>query len=168
LSLFPKERLTSLSFISNLPEMAHDEFLDTLPARSPLAAAISQLYLTLKRNELVEVNLGGLPVQVLLRGELPIEDESDLQDRDRDEYLLHGPDGHHSRSRSPSPGGDTGYVVGKQMAAPLFSRMRKRPRAKFYPWQSLLLLEDAKQLQKDLLEGSVLERFLDICRPTLS
>ncbi|GAA5900236.1 Npr3p [Sporobolomyces salmoneus] len=149
-------------------EMAHDEFLDTLPARSPLAAAISQLYLTLKRNELAEVNLGGLPVQVLLRGELPIEDEGDLDERDRDDYLLHGADGHHSRSRSPSPGGDTGYAVGKQMAAPLFSRMRKRPRAKFYPWQSLLLLEDAKHLQKDLLEGSVLERFLDICRPTLS
>ncbi|GAA6006448.1 hypothetical protein JCM11491_004964 [Sporobolomyces phaffii] len=149
-------------------EMAHDEFLDTLPARSPLAAAISQLYLTLKRNELAEVNLGGLPVQVLLRGELPIEDEADLQDQDRDEYLLHGPDGHHSRSRSPSPGDETGYAVGKPMPAPLFSRMRKRPRTKFYPWQSLLLLEDAKQLQKDLLEGSVLERFLDICRPTLS
>ncbi|GAA5947319.1 hypothetical protein JCM3765_001624 [Sporobolomyces pararoseus] len=148
--------------------MAHDEFLNTLPARSPLAAAISQLYLTLKRNELAEINLGGLPVQILLRGELPIEDEGDLQERDRDEYLLHGPDGHHSRSRSPSPGGETGYAIGKQMAAPLFSRMRKRPRAKFYPWQSLLLLEDAKQLQKDLLEGSVLERFLDICRPTLS
>lgn len=148
--------------------MAHDEFLDTLPARSPLAAAISHLYLTLKRDELAEINLGGLPVQVLLRGELPIEDDADLLERERDEYLLHGPDGHHSRSRSPSPGGETGYAVGKQMPAPLFSRMRKRPRAKFYPWQSLLLLEDAKQLQKDLLEGSVLERFLDICRPTLS
>ncbi|GAA6061576.1 hypothetical protein JCM10212_004326 [Sporobolomyces blumeae] len=149
-------------------EMPHDEFLDTLPARSPLAAAISQLYLSLKRNELAEVNVGGLPVQVLLRGELPIEDAGDLEDRDREDYLLRGPDGHHgSRSRSPSPGGNA-YTVAKPTPAPLFSRMRKRPRARFYPWQSLLLLEDAKQLQKDLLEGSVLERFLDICRPTLS
>ncbi|GAA5931401.1 Npr3p [Sporobolomyces koalae] len=149
-------------------ELPHADFLDTLPARSPLAAAISHLYLTLKRNELAEVNIGGLPVQVLLRGELPIEDDADLQDRDRDEYLLHGPDGHGSRSRSPSPGDETRYAVGKPMPAPLFSRMRKRPRAKFYPWQSLLLLEEPKHLQSDLLEGSVLERFLDICRPTLS
>lgn len=152
-------------------EMPHDEFLNTLPARSPLAAAISQLYTSLKRNELAEFNIGGLPVQVLLRGELPIEDDADIQERERDDFLLHGPDGHESRSRSPSPGGGgggAGYVVGKQMPAPLFSRMRKRPRAKFYPWQSLLLLEDAKHLQKDLMEGSVLERFLDICRPTLS
>ncbi|GAA5954783.1 hypothetical protein JCM21900_005903 [Sporobolomyces salmonicolor] len=147
-------------------EIPHDEFLATLPARSPLAAAISQLFTSLKKNELAEINLGGLPVQVLLRGELPVEDDADLY-HEREDYLLHdeGNDEQRHRSRSHSPGGNR---YGQHRPAPLFSRMRRRPRAKFHPWQTLLLLEDPKQLQKDLMEGSVLGRFLDICRPTLS
>ncbi|GAA5868309.1 hypothetical protein JCM1840_005630 [Sporobolomyces johnsonii] len=147
-------------------EIPHDEFLATLPARSPLAAAISQLYTSLKKNELAEINLGGLPVQVLLRGELPVEDDADLY-HEREDYLLHdeGNDEQRHRARSHSPCGNR---YGQQRPAPLFSRMRRRPRAKFHPWQTLLLLEDAKQLQKDLVEGSMLGRFLDICRPTLS
>lgn len=39
---------------------------------------------------------------------------------------------------------------------------------RFEPWETLLLLEDARQLQRDVLEGSLLWRFLEICRPTLS
>lgn len=46
--------------------------------------------------------------------------------------------------------------------------MRRRPPVKFEPWESLLLLEDARTLQRDVPEDSLLWRLLDICRPTLS
>ncbi|GAA5841542.1 hypothetical protein JCM11251_001256 [Rhodosporidiobolus azoricus] len=148
------------------------DFQHSLPARSSLAAAISQLYTALKADELAEIHLGPLPVQVLLRGEIPVEDDSQ-RDRERDAYLLGGADdydeGNHepskSRSRSISPGG---HAYGRHRPPPLFSRMRQRPRVHFEPWETLLLLEDARQLQRDVVEGSLLSRFLEICRPTLS
>lgn len=46
--------------------------------------------------------------------------------------------------------------------------MRRRPPVHFHPWETLLLLEDARVLQRDVLEDSLLWRFLEICRPTLS
>ncbi|GAA6026990.1 hypothetical protein JCM8097_006020 [Rhodosporidiobolus ruineniae] len=150
-----------------------EDFLDSLPARSPLAAAISQLYTALKKDQLAEIHLGPLPVQVLHRGEIPVEDDFDA--RDREQYLLGGSGGldgedgdadvHDNRSRSVSPGG---HAYGKQRPPPLFSRMRRRPRVRFQPWETLLLLEDTRTLQRDVPEGSLLSRFLEICRPTLS
>ncbi|GAA5888026.1 hypothetical protein JCM6882_000255 [Rhodosporidiobolus microsporus] len=148
-----------------------NDFQRSLPARSALAAAISQLYTSLKADELAEIHLGPLPVQVLLRGEIPVEDDSQ-RDRERDAYLLGDADdddqdhlASHSRSRSLSPGGHT---YGRHRPPPLFSRMRRRPRVHFEPWETLLLLEDARLLQRDVAEGSLLARFLEICRPTLS
>ncbi|GAA5928834.1 hypothetical protein JCM10213_002567 [Rhodosporidiobolus nylandii] len=142
------------------------EYQHSLPSRFPLAAALNQLYTSLKADQLASVSLGGLPVQVLLRGELPVDDDEDR--RARDAYLFgdgeHGDEPEHS-SRSVSPGGN---AYGKHRPPPLFSRMRRRPRVHFRPWETLLLLEDAKQLQRDVLEGSLLWRFLEICRPTLS
>ncbi|GAA5989399.1 hypothetical protein JCM10908_001295 [Rhodotorula pacifica] len=146
-----------------------DDFLATLPAKSSLAGAISQLYTSLKRNELAEVHFGPLPVQILLRGELPVEDDFDPDEREK--FLVAGPDhpdlaSPDRQDRSLSPGGHA-YAKHHQ-AAPLFSRMRRRPPVKFEPWESLLLLEDARILQRDVLEDSLLWRFLDICRPTLT
>ncbi|GAA6023693.1 hypothetical protein JCM10207_008751 [Rhodosporidiobolus poonsookiae] len=145
-----------------------DDFLATLPARFSIAAALSQLYTALKADQLADVHIGSLPVQALLRGELPVEDEADI--RDRDVYLLGGNEQDDTlardlRPRSISPGGHT---YGKARPPPLFSRMRTRPRVHFHPWESLLLLEDTRTLQRDVPEGSLLYRFLEICRPTLS
>ncbi|BGP22893.1 nitrogen permease regulator 3 [Rhodotorula toruloides] len=144
-----------------------DEFLATLPARSSLAGAISQLYTSLRANKLASVHFGPLPVQVLFRGELPADDEVDL--RDHEEYLLpdKGDDSNspERRNRSVSP---SGHAFPRTRQAPLFSTMRRRPPVQFEPWQTLLLLEDARMLHRDVLEGSLLWRFLDICRPTLS
>ncbi|GAA5835292.1 hypothetical protein JCM9279_004498 [Rhodotorula babjevae] len=146
----------------------YDTFLRTLPARSALAGALSQLYMSLKADELAEIHLGPLPVQVLLRGELPAED--DLELRERDALLLSdqadddlSPAGRRDRSLSPG-----GHAYGKSRPPPLFSRMRRRPPVHFHPWETLLLLEDARVLQRDVLEDSLLWRFLEICRPTLS
>ncbi|GAA6051149.1 hypothetical protein JCM3770_002563 [Rhodotorula araucariae] len=146
----------------------YDSFLHSLPARSALAGALSQLYTSLKADELADIHLGPLPVQVLLRGELPAEDDLEMRARDAillsdqvdDDLSLAG-----KRDRSLSPGG---HVYGKSRPPPLFSRMRRRPPVHFQPWETLLLLEDARVLQRDVLEGSLLWRFLEICRPTLS
>ncbi|KAJ8295533.1 Nitrogen permease regulator 3 [Rhodotorula toruloides] len=144
-----------------------DEFLATLPARSSLAGAISQLYTSLRANKLASVHFGPLPVQVLFRGELPADDEVDL--RDHEEYLLpdrgEDSDSPERRNRSVSP---SGHAFPRTRQAPIFSTMRRRPPVQFEPWQTLLLLEDVRLLQRDVLEGSLLWRFLDICRPTLS
>ncbi|GJN88496.1 hypothetical protein Rhopal_001462-T1 [Rhodotorula paludigena] len=147
---------------------SYEEFLHTLPARSVLAGALSQLYTSLKADQLAEMHLGPLPVQVLLRGELPVEDEIEL--RERDKFLLSDQPGHDAspagrRDRSMSPGGQP-FV--KSRPPPLFSRMRRRPPVHFQPWETLLLLEDARVLQRDVLEGTLLWRLLEICRPTLS
>ncbi|GAA5938359.1 hypothetical protein JCM3775_000871 [Rhodotorula graminis] len=146
----------------------YDAFLRSLPARSALAGALSQLYTSLKADELAEIHLGPLPVQVILRGELPAED--DLELRERDALLLSdqadddlSPAGRRDRSLSPG-----GHAYGKSRPPPLFSRMRRRPPVHFHPWETLLLLEDARVLQRDVLEDSLLWRFLEICRPTLS
>ncbi|BGP38026.1 Nitrogen permease regulator 3 [Rhodotorula kratochvilovae] len=146
----------------------YDAFLHSLPARSALAGALSQLYTSLKAEELAEIHLGPLPVQVLLRGELPAEDDLDM--RERDAILLSdqadddlSPAGRRERSLSPG-----GHAHAKSRPPPLFSRMRRRPPVHFQPWETLLLLEDARVLQRDVLEGSLLWRFLEICRPTLS
>lgn len=68
-----------------------------------------------------------------------------------------------SRPRSVSSS-----VDGQRKPPSLFSRNRKRPPAKFQPWETLLLLDSAENLQREVLEGTLLWRFLEICDPTLS
>ncbi|BGP53955.1 Nitrogen permease regulator 3 [Rhodotorula sphaerocarpa] len=87
-----------------------DDFQATLPALSSLAGAISQLYMAVKRDELAKVYIGPTPVQVLLRGELPLGAELEADERET----------------------------------------------------------DAKVLKRDVLEDSLLWRFLDVCQPTMS
>jgi hypothetical protein len=130
--------------------MSPAQFLASLPNLSPLAAALSQLYTSLKSSLLATISLGPNLVQVLLRGELTLDvPPSSAQREDADE-------------RASSQSG------ANVRPAPLFSRMRRRPAVRFQEWETLLPLEDPEDLKWDVDEGSLLWRFLDICTPTLS
>lgn len=137
---------------------------------SSLASALAKLYSTLKARRLANISLGKLPVQVLFRGEVPVEDERDASlDRDNGDYIARSTSDDEgdgvARAKSVSPSRD---VYQKQRPPPLFSRMRRRPPVRFHPWETLLPLEDPEDLKESVDEGSLLWQFLDICSPTLS
>ncbi|KAK4705621.1 nitrogen permease regulator 3, partial [Phenoliferia sp. Uapishka_3] len=151
------------------------DYLASLPTLSPLADAISRLFTTLKSSQIANIQLSTLQVQLLLRGELPIEEDdastlipadeslvaSDVQKSDSSAPETRAPS--EVRERSASPAEEL-----QRQRPPLFSRMRKRPPVRFHPWDTLLLLEDAEELQRNVLEETLLWRFLEICDPTLS
>lgn len=102
-------------------------------------------------------------MQVLLRGEIvSIEEFEPTTDRG-DKDLAEQEDEERARSVSPSPPEDF-----QQRPPPLFSRLRRRPPIKFMPWETLLPLESPEDMKKEVEEGTLLWRFLDICSPTLS
>ena len=149
----------------------------SLLAISPLAEAVSKLYTSLKTTSKATILLSHLPVEVLLRGELSLdEEEDDHEDHDHSSDLVLGlpsPASFFPRSssqqgsndsRSPSPSNRHRY-----RPAPLFSRVGRRPTVKFFPWQTLLPLENPEDLKRNVIgTESLLWRFLDIWSPTLS
>ncbi|KAM0753536.1 hypothetical protein T439DRAFT_353332 [Meredithblackwellia eburnea MCA 4105] len=158
------------------------EHIASLPTISSLAASISRLFASLKTSAgSANIIFSSLPVQVLLRGELPVEDddlEDELREKDelRNEPVKELPEDANGqglteqdeeaareRARSVSP-----VEEFRRQRPPLFSRMRRRPPVRFQPWETLLLLEDVEDLKANVLEGSLLWRFLEICDPTLS
>ncbi|KAL8276331.1 hypothetical protein RQP46_011256 [Phenoliferia psychrophenolica] len=139
------------------------DYFASLPDLSSLAAAISQLFTALKNSETANITFRHLPVQVLLRGELPIEDA------DHDESSPAPFDDPATRAPSEADGSpSTPPDDSQRQRAPLFSRMRKRPPVRFQPWETLLLVEHPEDLQRDVVQGSLIWRYLEICDPTLS
>lgn len=146
------------------------ECADTLISTSSLASALRNLFSSLKARQLANIAIGKLPVQVLFRGEVPVEDERDTSlERNNGDYVARSAsddeDDGTGRARSASPSRE---VYQKQRPPPLFSRMRRRPAVRFHPWETLLPLEDPEDLKASVDEGSLLWQFLDICSPTLS
>lgn len=93
-------------------------------------------------------------------------EEADVSpDRDRDQNPVDREEQDGDRARSASPSPPEGF---QQRRLPLFSRLRRRPPVKFQPWETLLPLEDPEESKREVEEGTLLWRFLDICSPTLS
>lgn len=133
------------------------------------------MYTSLKLHQFANINLDRLPVQLRLRGEVPLEDNSSFLDA-LHEDACRSPDGdgddehdndidHDDRTRSKSP---AGARAGQVRQAPLFSRERRRAKVRFRPWETLLPLDDPEEMTEAVEEGTLLWRFLDICSPTLS
>lgn len=158
------------------PGIGGFECLSSVISVSSLAAAFSQLFGALKAQQLANITLGTLPIQVLLRGEVPLEDENEDYINERNESGInlaaqgvsgdeHDSAEDHLRARSLSPEPEP---YQRQPPPPLFSRMRRRPPVKFHPWETLLPLEDTEEMKENVEENTLLWRFLDICSPTLS
>ncbi|SGY41324.1 BQ5605_C003g02496 [Microbotryum silenes-dioicae] len=174
-------------------EKAHDQGIRNreIPASvapiSSLAAALNHLFEALKADQLANIQLGPLPVQVLFRGEVPIEEEYDTFYAERQEVHLKdlgpggiggGPErrGRHddpidaseaarARSVSPTPPAE---AFRNHRPPPLFSRMRRRPLVRFQPWETFLPLEDPDELRKNVQPDTLLSKFLEFCSPNLS
>ncbi|KAK4058754.1 Nitrogen permease regulator 3 [Microbotryomycetes sp. JL221] len=144
------------------------EQVEALSSLSDLVLALTQLFAALKSRRLANVAFGSLPIQVLLRGEVAVEDEVDALERERIESALQADTGKDHGDDITRPLSPSREPYHRQRAPPLFSKMRRRPPVRFQPWQTLLPLEDTDELQKSVEEGSLLWRFLDICSPTLS
>ncbi|KAM0792404.1 hypothetical protein ACM66B_005083 [Microbotryomycetes sp. NB124-2] len=146
---------------------AHEQ-VSALSGVSDLVTALNQLFSSLKNRQPANVSFGSLPVQVLLRGEVVVEDEVDLFEREWAESALGPSAGEDANEQGARPRSPSREPYQKQRPPPLFSKMRQRPPVRFQPWQTLLPLEDTDELQRNVEEGSLLWRFLDICSPTLS
>ena len=154
-----------------------EDHLASLLAQSQLAEAVSKLYTSLKTTSKATIMFANLPVEVLLRGELLLdekeEDSNDHNDQQSDlarglpspAYFPRSASQHRSNdSRSPSPSNRHTY-----RPAPLFSRVGRRPTVRFFPWQTLLPLENPDELKRNVVgTDNLLWRFLDIWSPTLS
>ena len=140
--------------------------LSTLPSTSSLAAALSHLYSSLKAHHSAQIKLDAVPIQLRLRGEVPLEDNSSFLDALHEDGFRHtkeDDDDEHSRSKSPTAG-----RTSRVRQAPLFSRERRKAKVRFRAWETLLPLEDPEEMIEVVEEGTMLWRFLDICSPTLS
>jgi len=139
--------------------------LASLPSTSSLAAAFSHLYASLKTQQSAYFKLDALPVQVRLRGEAPLEDNSSFLDTLHEDGFRIAQQDDEETSRSKSP---TGERTRRVRHAPLFSRERRKAKVRFMAWETLLPLDDPEEMIEAVEEGTLLWRFLDICSPTLS
>lgn len=96
---------------------------------------------------------------MLLRGDQSSDVESE-SDAEEPETFPNGGEG-----RPASPVGERTHG---RRAAPLFSRVGRRSKVRFEPWQTLLPLEEPDTLKQDVGRETLLWKFLDIWAPTLS
>lgn len=154
---------------------AHDELDDG----SQLGSAIRSLYHAIKSASLCTLTLGPLSLQILLRDEIPIALSSSALSSPSSSPSPSSPSS--SRPASPLPSLVTPLPPlshpTKRLPFPLFSQQRTRPPPKFQPWETLLLLEDQEDLKEMVrsaredegeTEPGFLEKFLDICDPSLT
>ncbi|SCV66921.1 BQ2448_5567 [Microbotryum intermedium] len=174
-------------------EKAHDQGIRNreIPASvatiSPLAEALKRLFGALKADQLANIQLGPLAVQVLFRGEVPIEEEYDTfyaerqevhlkdlgpggigggpEQKDRHDDPIDASEAARARSVSPTPSAET---YRNHRPPPLFSRMRRRPLVRFQPWETFLPLEDPDELRKSVQPDTLLSKFLEFCSANLS
>lgn len=166
-----------------LSPAAFDAFLVD---KSPLAAALKQIYDSLKASDSADLTLSGhgaVPVkaEILLRGEVPLGQSSSFfgdqveTPSPEDPALLWQQEGLSEAERIARHGVEAGrqasaarVAAARLAAAPLFSKHRVRKDVEFKPWETLLPLEDTATLRRKEEEGTLLHRFLTDCSPTNS